>query len=386
MKAEKSVFYDLERVFNDNTQHVVWIHAASLGEFEQGRPVIESLKKSNFNIKILLTFFSPSGYEVRKNYPIADYICYLPLDTKTNVTRFLEVTKPKIAVLIKYEFWYNYIYQCKQLKIPVISISAIFRSNQIYFRSNSDFYSNILKEIDFFFVQNTLSARQLEKIDIRKYEVVGDTRFDRVKEIVDNIQPNEVVKRFTSGRKAMVLGSIWGSDMDRLADMINDNSIDQCYVLAPHNIDQAHTEEILGYLKVDYIKYSETDQSSTLDQKVLIIDNMGMLSSLYGYGQMAYIGGAFRGALHNTLEAATWGVPIFFGSHRNNVKFQEAEDLVKKGAAITFSKSEEIKSLVLQRLENPKQGQEMGEKAKEYVQSNLGATSRIVEYITEKLS
>ncbi len=383
-QGRKGLFLKIEKDLQDESRPVIWVHAASLGEFEQGRPVIEAIKEKKGDIAIVLTFFSPSGYEVRKNYEGADYIYYLPSDTPKNAKRFLELVKPKVALLIKYEFWRNYIEKCRVSGVYLASVSAIFRKEQLYFQSHSTFYADILKAIDYFFVQNELSGKLLESIDVDRFSVVGDTRFDRVQKIVEDAKDILIAERFSTPGKTFVLGSIWTSDMDVIADYLNSGKLR--YILAPHNIKESDITSIEKYLTVPSIRYSKAEGVEDLSQyQVLIIDNMGMLSSLYRYGFGAYIGGAFRGALHNTLEAATWGKPVLFGKHKNNSKFHEAIELIQHSAALELDSKASFEQVMDRFLSSEEEVTKMGDAAKAHVEQNLGATAAIVDHVLTKI-
>lgn len=359
-----------------NTADVVWIHCASLGEFEQGRPVIEALKSTYPTVKVLLTFFSPSGYEVKKNYEGADYILYLPWDTRHNAKKFIEITKPVLAIFVKYEFWYHYAHVLKNKGIPVISISSIFRPDQLFFHALGGFYRGILKQFTYFFVQNDSSVKLLHSIGINNCEQAGDTRFDRVHEIVNQAKEVTIAKRFKAGQKVLVAGSCWSEDMEVLIPMINDQRLK--FIVAPHEISETFINNIETSLMVKSIRYSQADEKDLEDYTVLIVDNIGLLSRLYGYGEFAYIGGAFGKGLHNILEAACYGVPIFFGN-RNYQKFQEATDLINRGGAFEVGDYTDLKTKY-EMLNIPENFLLACEVTQEYVKQNLGATAKITAY------
>lgn len=355
---------------------VIWVHCASLGEFEQGRPVIEALKKENSDIKILLTFFSPSGYEVRKNYSGADFIFYLPWDTPRQAAKFIQITNPRIAVFVKYEFWYHYTRVLKQQNIPILSISSIFRDDQLFFQSYGGFYRSILKKFSHFFVQNDNSVKLLNSIGIRNVERAGDTRFDRVYEIVKQGEEIPIAKQFKNEQKVFVVGSCWREDLDVLVPLINDERLK--FILAPHEISEDFISEIERSLQVRSVRYSKAQGQKLDEYTVLIIDNIGLLSRLYRYGEFAYVGGAFGKGLHNILEAACYGVPILFGN-KNFQKFQEAVDLINRGGAFEVSDYTDLKAKY-EMLNIPENFLLACEVTQQYVKENLGATNRIVQH------
>jgi 3-deoxy-D-manno-octulosonic-acid transferase len=332
---------------NLGSTSLAWFHCASLGEFEQGRPVIEAFRVKYPAYKILVTFFSPSGYEIRKNYTGADFIFYLPADTPKNAKKFIEIVKPSIVFFVKYEFWRNYLTELEKQHIPVISFSAIFRPNQLFFKSYGGFYREILTKFKHILVQNQESFDLLKSINIQQITLAGDTRFDRVKQIVDAksgtpAEAIQIVKDFKVNRQVFMVGSAWQTDMEVLIPLMNllKNDSNLTFVIAPHEL---HREEINAWQKQIESKsicFSEVKTDTKLiDYQVLIIDNIGMLSSLYQYADFAFIGGSFGKGLHNILEAATFGMPIFFGNKAYH-KFQEAVDLVKQGGAYAIESTD----------------------------------------------
>ncbi|HEY9044703.1 MAG TPA: glycosyltransferase N-terminal domain-containing protein [Ohtaekwangia sp.] len=358
------------------TTPLVWVHCASLGEFEQGRPVIEALKKEFPQVSILLTFFSPSGYEVRKNYEQADYVYYLPLDTAANARKFISITKPTLAIFVKYEFWYHYTRELQAYNIPLISISAIFRKDQLFFQRYGGFYRKILTHFSYFFVQNDESRHLLQSIGVTNAKRVGDTRFDRVHHVVKQGGEIVIAQAFKNEQKCMVIGSCWQEDMDVLAPFINENKMK--FIIAPHEVTESFITNLEKSLLVKSIRYSAADNKKLDDYQVLIIDNIGMLSRLYRYGEFAYIGGAFGKGLHNILEAACYGVPILFGN-KNFEKFQEAVDLINRGGAFEVSDYTDLKTKY-EMLNIPENFLLACEVTRQYVEENLGATEKIMEY------
>jgi len=384
VNGRKDFFENLKSACKDNRHPLVWVHCASLGEFEQGRPIIESLKKYHPSIKILLTFFSPSGYEARKNYAPADFIFYLPWDTAKNAKTFINITHPALAIFIKYEFWYHYINELRKKNIPVISASSIFRADQVYFKWYGSFFRGILKKFTHFFVQSGQSIELLNSIGIRNSTLAGDTRFDRVFEITKQGGEIEIARRFKGEEKTFVAGSIWPEDLDVLVPFINEHKHSLKFILAPHEINERFLLQIEESLTVKTIRYSKAGDHPEV-YSVLIIDNIGMLSKLYRYGEFAYIGGAFGKGLHNILEAACYGVPVFFGD-QNYQKFQEAMDLIMRGGAFTISGYTELKKNFELLINKPESFLLACEVTRSYVKENLGATDKIVSYCNKILS
>jgi 3-deoxy-D-manno-octulosonic-acid transferase len=376
--GRRDLIEKLRERLKDNKAPIAWFHCASLGEFEQARPVIEKLKTQNSKLKILLTFFSPSGYEIRKNYEGADYIFYLPLDTKKNAREFIEATKPAIAFFVKYEFWYYYLNELKKNNIPVISISAIFRKDQLLFRSYGSFYKNILKKFDRIFVQNEESYNLLKSIDIKNTEIAGDTRFDRVKEICDHKKSIEIAEKFKDNKKVLVIGSSWTEDMKVLISFINTFDKNVKFIIAPHELHEKDLANLESLIKRKCVRFSKTKPEEAAQYDVLIIDNIGMLASLYQYGEFAYIGGAFGKGLHNILEAATYGMPVFFGS--NYKKFNEASELIKLGSAFSVKDENEFTEAFSKLWKDENLRLSIAEQSRAFIEKNTGATDKILSY------
>ena len=356
----------------------IWFHAASLGEFEQGRPLMERIRRDYPEYKILLTFFSPSGYEVRKNYEGADIICYLPLDTNRNALAFLSTVKPVMAFFIKYEFWYNYLHILKERNIPTYSVSSIFRKEQVFFKWYGKHYSKVLKCFTRFFVQNERSRQLLSMRGIDAVDVVGDTRFDRVLQIKAASKRLPVVEAFKNGAKVFVAGSSWQPDEEIFIRFFNDHP-DWKLVIAPHVISDDHLRQIMSRLKRKVVRYTMTDAVEAADADVLIIDCFGLLSSIYRYGEVAYVGGGFGVGIHNVLEAAVWEVPVFFGP--NNKRFREAQGLKRSGGGFEITSYEEFEKAMSAFISQPDTICRAGKAAGEYVQSLSGATDKIMDAI-----
>jgi 3-deoxy-D-manno-octulosonic-acid transferase len=358
---------------------LVWFHAASLGEFEQGRPVIEQLKQREPETKILLTFFSPSGYEIRKNYTGADYILYLPADNKRNAIRFIEAFQPDAAIFIKYEFWYHYLHELHKRQIPTYLISAIFRPEQPFFKKWGALHRQMLTFFKHLYVQDAPSVHLLNQIGITQVSKIGDTRFDRVKQIADEAKKIEKVEKFCHGKPAIVCGSTWPPDEDILSEYINNHTGDYKWIIAPHEIGEGHIKTILEKCPQKAIRYSKAEGDLS-NYSVLIIDCIGLLSSIYRYGNIAYIGGGFGVGIHNTLEAAVYGIPVIFGPKHK--KFNEAVRLLEEGGAFTIQSYMELKEVLDSLIKNPAICKTAGQKALDYVHSQLGATTIIVNELT----
>lgn len=360
-------------------ERYVWFHAASLGEFEQGRPLMERLRSEQPDCKILLTFFSPSGYEVRKNYDVADVVCYLPFDTPTAVRRFIKAAQPEMLVLIKYEFWRNYIDVLHRRHIPIYSVSSIFRSNQVFFRWYGRNYARCLRRITHFFVQNEVSRRLLSGIGVKEnVTIVGDTRFDRVIDIHNAARPLPVVEAFAADHCVLVAGSTWAPDEDILIDYFNRHP-ELRLVIAPHVVSEQHLAEIEQKIERPVVRYSHTTPEEAAHYDCLIIDNYGLLSSIYRYARVAYIGGGFGVSIHNVPEAAVYGVPVVFGP--NNKKFREAQDLLSLDGAFEIHTADDFNALLDDFSAHPDRVNAAGRAAGTYIHDNAGASDIIFRHI-----
>lgn len=359
---------------------VFWIHVASLGEYEQGLPLIEQLRKRFPSHKIVLTFFSPSGYEVKKNNSIADATLYLPLDTRANAQKFLKLAHPEKAFFIKYEFWPNYLRALKKQNINTYLISGILRPDQVFFKWYGGFYRKALTSFSYFFVQNQQSADLLEKLNYKNTLVVGDTRFDRVIQIVEANNYLDFVTDFKNEQPLVVVGSSWPQDETLLVNFINSTSSkDTKYIFAPHNIKPELLENLTQKLTPGSILYSQKEGNELEKKQVLIVDAYSLLTKIYSYADIAYIGGGFGTGIHNILEAATFGVPIIIGP--NYKKFQEAKDLIQLGGCLVVNNQEELTKVFQHLLENPEERRALGRKNQEYVLRNKNATQRILDTI-----
>ena len=375
--GRQKTFEAVHQQIDQKTKHI-WFHFASLGEFEQGRPVLEKIKQNHPEKPIVVTFFSPSGFEIRKNYPLAAGVFYLPLDTRKNAERFINAINPELAVFTKYEFWHHYFQTLRDRQIPLFLISGIFRQEQIFFKNYGGFYRNILKNVTYFFVQNQESVELLNSIGINQARIAGDTRFDRVFQSTEQPLAVQEVADFCAGHKVFLGGSTWLPDEQLIATLANENP-DWKFILAPHEIHSEHLDQIQKLIP-QALRYSKLKTNKELKSQVLVIDNIGMLSALYQYADIAYIGGGFGAGIHNTLEAAAFGKPVLFGP--NYHKFQEAKDLLQLGAARSISNAAELKK----GFEQLKMDSTAGSLARSYVADKKGATETIYEEIDRYFS
>ena len=380
-KGEHQTFRVLREKIDPNAMYI-WFHAASLGEFEQGRPIMEAIRREHPGYKILLTFFSPSGYEVRKNYDGADVVVYLPIDTKRNVRRFLRLTNPVMAFFIKYEFWSNYLHMLKERHVPTFSVSSIFRPNQIFFRAYGKGYGKVLDCFTHFFVQNEESRDLLKSIGIDCVSVTGDTRFDRVLQIRDAGKSLPIVENFVGGTaedrpRVFIAGSSWPPDEDIFIRYFNEHR-DWKLIIAPHVIGDDHMKQILGKLERKTVRYTEATTENVVGAECLIIDCFGLLSSIYRYADVTYVGGGFGVGIHNVLEAAVWRKPVIFGP--NNKNFQEAQGLLKAGGGFEITSYDDFVG-VMRKLADDKALEQSRERAGGFVESLAGATRQIMKEV-----
>jgi len=358
----------------------IWFHCASLGEFEQGRPVIEDLKTRLPEYKVMLTFFSPSGYEIRKDYPLADVVAYLPMDTKHNVETFLNIVKPEKVFFVKYEFWYFYFSELSRRKIPLYIISAIFRENQQFFKNTpwGKWYLKMLSQVEHLFVQNEKSGELLKTIGLSNFTVSGDTRFDRVAAIAKVSKEIPIVEKYRGNSLLLIAGSTWKPDEELLAAFINQSNNIK-FIIAPHEVSAANINRIHQLLKKPAISFSKVTEAEIDRFQVLIIDSVGLLSSLYRYGNIAYIGGGFGVGIHNILEAATFGLPVIFGP--NYKKFKEAVDLTFEGGAISISNFDELRQALNNLINDKVEREKTSDICKKYVAKNVGSTKVIIKKV-----
>lgn len=382
VSGRKNVFQTLNAAIDDDDK-VVWMHVASLGEFEQGLPLLEYIKTAHSDHKIVLTFFSPSGFEVKKNTTAADVVVYLPLDTVSNTKRFLNLTNPVLAIFIKYEIWPNYLHALKERKIPTFLVSALFSKNQIYFKWYGGFMTNALKAFQHLFVQDEFSKKLLESKGFTNSSVSGDTRFDRVHEILTRDNTLDFMEAFSNNAFCLVAGSTWPEDETILVDFINSSSLPIKYVIAPHNIKEAHINKLKGSLSKKTICYSELEENSYSSFEVLIVDTIGLLTKIYSYADMAYVGGGFATGLHNTLEPAVFGVPVLIGP--NYEGFKEVEDLVVRKGVLPIQNLEQFTELVESFFSDRPTLNKIGAINSNYLNKNTGATDLIMRHIEQIL-
>jgi len=381
VNGRKDIFNRLRSELGTPDSKLIWFHCSSLGEFEQGRPVIEKLKNQYPNSKFLLTFFSPSGFEIRKDYKGADWVFYLPLDSKTNARRFFDIVNPSLVVFVKYDYWYYYLTECKRRKIPLLLISGTFRKDQAFFKWYGNLHRKMVRCFTHFFIQDKESLQLLQSININNATVAGDTRFDRVSEIAEKFKPIEEIEKFCGSSQILVAGSTWPADEKIINDAIV-NFPDLKLIIAPHEIHEEH----IGQLKStfpDAIRYSQltAHSSQLITSNCLIIDNIGMLSRIYHYGNITYVGGGFNKGIHNTLEAAVYGKPVLFGP--NYKKFREAIGLIECGGGFWINSGTEL-SAMLQKLISAKTEIKLSSKnSYDFVKLNKGATEKILNYIEE---
>jgi 3-deoxy-D-manno-octulosonic-acid transferase len=384
IKGRKGLLELIEKSL-DKSKRYTWFHFASLGEFEQGRPVLERLKSENPELPVLITFFSPSGFEIRKNYALADHVFYLPVDTRTNAIEFIRLINPKIAIFTKYEYWYHYFDELSKNNIPLYVISGRFTKEQIFFKWYGGLHRKILSKVSHFFVQNQISSDLLKDIGLKNVTVNGDTRFDRVAYNASNAKEIQIIANFSDGSKVFIGGSTWPED-EKLIATLYENYPDWKFIIAPHEVKSERINEIVT-LFPNSIRYSEINNLQTLSEenqslspnvRVLIIDNIGLLSSAYQYGEIAYIGGGFGAGIHNTLEAAAFGLSVIFGP--NYQKFPEAIELISFGAAFSIKNYNDL-AIVMETLKIDIKRKALGKTASNYVKNHTGATQAILDYI-----
>ena len=381
VSGRAETFHHLSSIKKED--RTIWFHVASLGEFEQAIPIIESTKESWQDHKIIVTFFSPSGYEIRKNSKLADVICYLPFDTKSNMKRFVELVHPEIAIIVKYEFWPNLLRQLKKQSIPTILVSGIFRKNQIFFKSTGQWMRKSLTAFHHIFVQDSSSMDLLESINFSTISITGDTRFDRVSKILDQDNTLPFMSEFKNNQYTVVAGSTWNEGEDFLVNYIN-NSKDEKFIIAPHTINSNSILKLKESLKKETILYSEKEGKNLSEYTVFIIDTIGLLTKIYSYADAAYVGGGFRTGLHNILEPATFGIPIVIGSEY--YKFKEAIDLVSLKGCISVQNQSTFSSTFRMLKNDLNYRKEMGKVNKTYIKKNIGATAQIMQYINNQIS
>lgn len=380
-EGRKNIFEKLYQKIS-RSDKIAWFHVASLGEFEQGRPVIEAFKKAYPNYKIFLTFFSPSGFRIRKNYEGADNIFYLPFDSPKNARKLLSIVKPKLAIFVKYEFWYNYLINLEKEKVPVFYISTIFRKEQYFFKWYGSWFRKHLRNINYFFVQNKESLSLLNSIGIKNAVISGDTRFDRVYAIKESVKTFSLIEKFITGKKVFLAGSTWEPCEEIMKNLIKKTGDEIKYIIAPHETNNNRISSVIKNLEnYNVLRYSKANDQNILEAEVLIIDSIGILSNLYQYCDMAYIGGGFGKGIHNIQEVITFGKPVIFGP--NYHKFKEANELIKLGGAYNINNSHELIDIVGKLFQEKELYNQSSEVCTKYVEDNIGATEIILSKINE---
>lgn len=379
IEGRKNIIDRLGTQLRTPNSKLIWFHCSSLGEFEQGRPVMENLRKQTPNSRFLLTFFSPSGFEIRKDYKGADWVFYLPLDSKATAKRFFDIINPSLVVFVKYDYWYYYLTECKKRNIPLLLVSGIFRQNQSFFKWYGNLHRKMLNCFTHLFVQDKESLQLLKSININNAVVAGDTRFDRVSEIAENFKPIEEIEKFCASSQVLVAGSTWPDDEKMIKDATA-NLPDLKIIIAPHEIHKEHIDQLRSIFP-NAVLHSQllTQNSPPSNSNILIIDNIGMLSRLYHYATITYIGGGFNKGIHNTLEPAVYGKPVFFGP--NYKKFKEAIGLIGTGGGICVNSSTELTSQLERVLTNKDVLESSSKNSFEFVKQNKGATEKILHYI-----
>ena len=384
VEGRNETFQKLEKNISKSDK-IIWIHCASLGEFEQGRPIIEKIKEKYIKHKIVLTFFSPSGYEVQKDYKEVDVVCYLPLDTKSNARKFIELVHPEMAIFVKYEFWPNILNELKRQQIKTILVSGIFREDQIFFKPIGFWMRKSLKTFSHFFVQDVNSEKLLAHIGIHKVTVSGDTRFDRVSEITKQDNSLDFIEEFKQDKLTFIAGSTWKEDEELIVDYINDKaSNNEKFIIAPHNINSKEIKDLQNSIHKKIVLFSEKENQNLKEAQVFIIDIIGILTKIYSYADIAYVGGGFETGLHNVLEPATFGVPIIIGPKYN--KFKEAVDLVNQGGCFVVYNKEEFNSQLKELFTDTDDRMKKGKITKTFISQNIGATKIILDYINSIIS
>jgi 3-deoxy-D-manno-octulosonic-acid transferase len=386
--GRKELFDKLEEVFGAHysTEHpaeVAWFHCASLGEFEQGKPVIEAYRQEFPNHLILLTFFSPSGYNHRSHYDFVDHVFYLPIDTSKNAKRFVEIIRPSVAVFVKYEFWFNYLNQLFRHNVSVYTVSAIFRPDQHFFKWYGGWFRTHLRKIKMIFVQDEESDELLKMVDISNIIISGDTRFDRVASVKEFQQPFPLIDKFVEGRHVIVAGSTWPADEELILALYRKTAGKVKFIIAPHETGGSRIQELLEKTGENAVLYSQAPGTNLANKHILIIDSIGMLSQLYRFASIAYIGGGFGAGIHNTLEAAAYGMPVFFGP--NYHRFREAREMVAAGVAFSIENADEMTEKISSLLMDISRLEDISAKAGKYVKERTGATRKIMEVLKHDL-
>lgn len=383
IKGRKGIFKKLKSQIGENDK-IIWFHCASLGEFEQGRPVFEEVRSTFSGYKILLTFYSPSGYEVRKNFDGVDFVYYLPLDTRENARKFIQIARPRVAFFIKYEFWFNFIDELYRNKIPLFVVSAIFRHKQYFFQPWARWSRKQLQKVTYFFVQNEKSLALLRMVKVYHADISGDTRFDRVVKLASEKIQIPVIDQFSNNTPLIIAGSTWPADEEALKHLLVHAETEIKLVIAPHLVNKEHIDQLLKNFEAYHpVLYSNTEHADFSKSKVLIIDSIGMLAYIYRYGQIAFIGGGFGAGLHNILEASTYGIPVIFGP--NYDRFREAVELAALGGAFPVNDKDECTKVFNILLKDDQKYKESSLIARSYVNENAGATQTVIDKVKEYL-
>jgi 3-deoxy-D-manno-octulosonic-acid transferase len=384
LTGREQQFHLWEEIFADHTYRIVWFHCASLGEFEQGRPVIEAFRKAYPQYKVLLTFFSPSGYQIRKNYENADWVLYLPLDSSKQARRLINLVRPELVLFVKYEFWYYYLRELHNRNIPVMLFAAIFRPSQLFFKPYGGFYRRMLHFFREIHVQDEKSQQLLQSININNVTVSGDTRADRVAQIADAAVPVSIAAHFAYEDKVVIMGSLWPDDWAIVSKDVQQLATFCKFIIAPHEISESFLQDIEKVFgQGGAVRYSALLQKGTEGMhrvRALLIDNIGLLSRLYVYGTIAYVGGSFKTGLHNILEPAAFGVPVIFGNRKYR-QFREANELLEQGGAITIANTGDLSAIVRNWLTNPNALQNASAVCEAYVKQNVGATQKVMKSV-----
>ncbi len=383
IEGRKNLFEEIESSVKSG-EKIAWFHCASLGEFEQAKPVMELFRKRNQEYKILLTFFSPSGYDVRKNYPGADYVFYLPADTAANSKRFIDLIKPSIAVFTKYDFWFNYLRELKTQSIPTVVYSAVFRRDQYFFQEYGEWFLKILSRINIIYVQDENSRRLLSKAKVNNAKLCGDTRYDRVMQIAEQRIDFPLIEKFKAGKTTIVAGSSWKEDERNMIELMKKRKGTMKFIIAPHEIDEKHISDLMENIPVPALRFSQANEENIYKAEALIIDNMGILSQVYRYGDLAYVGGGFGKGIHNILEPAAFSIPVIIGP--NYQKFTEAVEMVNLGMAFPIEKFRQLNNKITDLFFVKGSVQVVKDRITEFMNSKRGATQQVVEGLEKLLA
>ncbi|MGZ5242525.1 MAG: 3-deoxy-D-manno-octulosonic acid transferase [Bacteroidia bacterium] len=385
LKGRANIFSEVETSLctADKSARRIWMHVSSLGEFEQGRPLIEKIKANHPQYIIIITFFSPSGYELRKNYELADFVFYLPLDGKENAGKFIHLLKPDLAIFVKYEFWYYYFKSLKDNNIPLVMLSAIFRQDQPFFKWYGTLHKKMLKMVTHFFVQDEISVKLLARQEIKNITQIPDTRIDRVWNVRQNVQPIKVIENFLQSNKAFLGGSIYEAENEFLTNAYHEGKIPGKLILAPHNIQESNVEKLMAKWGDMAIRFTKIKGEIPVEKDVLIVDTIGMLNHLYQYAYMVIIGGGFGKSIHNILEPAAFGVPVLFGPIHH--KFKEAKDLLASGGAFEINNQGEFDAIVTKLYNDSEAYKKSAHANRDFIEANIGGTEKVYIWLREKM-